>query len=521
MFTRSFAFAAVVALSVTAGAPVIQASGPGRADDAAIAHVLNRLTYGPRPGDLQKLQAMGVDNWVELQLSPSRIDNAALDARLKSLETLILDSQTIQREYAAPAMAERRERKRANPDADAQDPNMRRAPASEAQRKGREVIADIEQAKLLRAVYSERQLEEVLVDFWFNHFNVFAGKGATRNYLTEYERDAIRPYVLGNFRDLLGATAKSPAMLFYLDNWLSSVERLAEDRRPVGAPQQRANGVNENYARELLELHTLGVDGGYTQKDVTELARMLTGWTYDQRTLRLSNQTFVFDRARHDKGIKHWMGMEVKDNGLGEGEMALDVLAMHPSTAHHISYKLAQYFVQDVPPPALVDRMARMYLASKGDIRSVLTTLFSSQQFMAPEVVGAKFKTPYQFVVSASRASGAPVTNIQPLLGTMTQLGMPLYGCQTPDGWKNTQDAWLNPDALTRRITYATALAAGKLPLAKKPAMTEPAAPELNAIQLQATLGGAISNRTLTTVSGTAEPLRAAMLLGSPDFMQH
>jgi uncharacterized protein (DUF1800 family) len=276
----------------------------------------------------------------------------------------------------------------------------------------------------------------------------------------------------------------------------------------------KAHGLNENYARELMELHTLGVDGGYTQKDVTELARMLTGWTYDQRALVRYNQTFRFDAERHDRGVKTWLGRQVADQGEREGEMALDVLAMHPATAHHISYQLAQYFVQDQPPPALVDQMARTWLASQGDIRAVLRTLFASPQFMAPEALGAKFKTPYQFVISAVRASAAPVSNIAPLLGTMAQLGMPLYGCQTPDGYKNTQDAWLNPDALARRIAFATALAGGKLPIAT-------AAPPLDATQLRLALAGAISDRTLTTVAASAEPLRAAMLLGSPDFMQH
>jgi len=254
MFTRFLAIASVL----------LVASAPPT-DDAAIVHVLNRIGYGPRQGDVERVRAMGIQKYIEQQLSPERIDDHALQPRLQRLGTLTLDSETIQRDYEAPAMMERRERKRQNPDAtaDPQDPAMRRGPPSEAQRKAREVITDLEEAKLLRAVYSDRQLEEVLVDFWFNHFNVFAGKGATRNYITEYEREAIRPYVLGNFRDMLGATAKHPAMLFYLDNWLSS----------------SVKGVNENYARELLELHTLGVDGGYTQKDVQEVARCFTGWS--------------------------------------------------------------------------------------------------------------------------------------------------------------------------------------------------------------------------------------------------
>ena len=397
------------------------------------------------------------------------------------------------------------------------------------------------EARLLRAVESPRQLEEVMVDFWFNHFNVFAGKGIDRALVASYERDAIRPYALGSFRTLLGATAKHPAMLFYLDNVVSST--------PRPNAKGRAQGLNENYARELMELHTLGVDAGYTQRDVTELARMLTGWTFDQRRLVRMGETFRFDAGRHDKGAKTWLGHEIQPSGQDEGEYALDVLAMHPATARHISFQLAQYFVSDTPPPALVERMSQTWLASQGDIRAVLKILFSSSEFMDSEAAGAKFKTPYQFVVSAARASSAPLVNVAPLVNTMNQLGMPLYGCQTPDGYKNTQEAWLNPDALTRRIAFATALAQGRLPLATRPLLAPPppappmqnlagsdaspamfapppptpAAPPvpLDAASLRATLAGSLSPRTADTIARSPDNLRAAMLLGSPDFMQH
>jgi len=269
----------------------------------------------------------------------------------------------------------------------------------------------------------------------------------------------------------------------------------------------KASGLNENYARELMELHTLGVDGGYTQKDVTELARMLTGWTYDNRDLVRSNITFKFDAQRHDHGDKVWLGQAVADRGQAEGEHALDVLAMHPATAHHISYQLAQYFVRDDPPPALVERMARAWLENKGDIGTVLHVLFASAEFAAPGNAGAKFKTPYQFAISAIRASTVPVTKIEPVMAALNRLGMPLYGCQTPDGYKNTEDAWLNPDALSRRISYAKSLAG--------------TAPALDAAQLETTLGDAISARTRATVAAGPGELRTTMLLGSPDFMQH
>jgi uncharacterized protein (DUF1800 family) len=471
---------------------------------------------------------MGVQRYIDGQLNPETLAYpAALSERLTSLDSV--------NRKAGEALVQFAELHKQVRDEDEGAKQRRRLALAT-------IALEAAEARLVRAIDSPRQLEEVMVDFWFNHFNVFSGKGIDRALVASYERDAIRPYAMGSFRDLLGATAKHPAMLFYLDNYLSTAADYTPGRLRAAlapnAPKAKARGLNENFARELMELHTLGVDGGYAQKDVTELARMLTGWTYEQRALVRNNQTFSFDPQRHDKGVKTWLGREVPEQGQREGEMALDVLAMHPSTAHHLSYKLAQYFVQDKPPPALVDRMARSYLDSKGDIRSVLRTLFASAEFMAPEAVGAKFKTPYQFVISAARASATPVVNVVPLVATMNQLGMPLYGCQTPDGYKNTQDAWLNPDALTRRIAFATALAAGKLPLANRPALVPTPArmnksmdramdgapvagmPALDALRLQSTLGGAISSRTLGTVAASAEPLRAAMLLGSPDFMQ-
>ncbi|MES2325167.1 MAG: DUF1800 domain-containing protein [Pseudomonadota bacterium] len=462
-------------------------------------HVLNRLANGPKPGDIDRVVKMGVQRYIDTQLNPqSLLYPPALTERLAAL-----DSPNRSAGEVAGKFIEARK-------------DVREQEEGATQRR-REVLGaitrDTADARLLRAIDSPRQLEEVMVDFWFNHFNVHSSKGIDRALIASYERDAIRPYVFASFRDMLGATAKHPAMLYYLDNQASTAPGFVpgKKRMQADAAPFQPKGLNENYARELMELHTIGVDGGYTQKDVTELARMLTGWTYNPRALVLRNQTFVFADERHDHGVKQWLGRTVPDQGQAEGEMALDVLAQHPATARHLGFKLAQYFVQDQPPPALVDRLARSYLDSKGDIRTVLRTLFASAEFMAPEAIGAKFKTPYQYVVSAMRASGVPVSNTGPLLNTMSQLGMPLYGCQTPDGYKNTKAAWLNPDALTRRITFATALGSGKLPLAS---------PAIDAGQLQATLGGSISGRTLTMVAANPEPLRAAMLLGSPDFMQ-
>jgi uncharacterized protein (DUF1800 family) len=491
--------------------PLLPQAAPLAPDQQAV-HVLNRLAFGPRPGDVERVERIGVQRWIDEQLQPEAIAMPApLLARLDSLETV--------RRGAGASLAEYLELRKQVRDEDEGARERRR-------RLDARVAREAAEARLLRAVDSPRQLEEVMVDFWYNHFNVYAGKGIDRALVTSYENEAIRPYALGSFRALLGATARHPAMLYYLDNVASS------------APDAKGKrGLNENYARELMELHTLGVDGGYTQRDVTELARMLTGWTFDQRRLAGGGEGFRFDAKRHDKGTKTWLGQEIAPDGQREGERALDLLAVHPTTARHISRQLAQYFVSDDPPAALVERMTATWRASGGDIRSVLRTLFASDEFMSEAAAGAKFKTPYQFVVSAVRASAAPLRNVGPLVNSINGLGMPLYGCQTPDGYKNTQEAWLNPDALTRRIGFAAALAGGRLPLAAPPpeatmaptaAMAAPVAttpapktPALDAATLQATLAGSVSRRTRDMIGEAPPPLRAAMLLGSPDFMQH
>ena len=466
MFSRSFAFVAVVLLSAAGDAPAIhplsaeamaEVESAARTDDAAIAHVLGRLTYGPRPGDLDRVRSVGIQKWIDSQLSPSRIDNAALNARLERLQTLELDSQTIQRDYSGPAMVERRQRKLDNPEAEPQDPAMRRGPASDAQRKDRQVIAEIGEAKLLRAVYSERQLEEVLVDFWFNHFNVFAGKGATRNYVSEYEREAIRPFVLGTFRDMLGATAKSPAMLFYLDNWLNSVPNQQAEASPRAsdAKPRRVSGFNENYARELMELHTLGVDGGYTQQDIVNVARAFTGWTMQPR----QGSGFMFAAARHDRGEKLVLGRTIKaGGGVEDGEQVLDIVAAHPATARHIAAKLAIRFVSDTPSPQLIDRIAARFTATGGNLREVVRTILTSPEFMSPDVYRAKVKTPLEFVASALRATGAEVRTALPLARTLRDMGMPLYFCQPPTGYGEASSTWVSAGALVSRMNFAVEL---------------------------------------------------------------
>jgi uncharacterized protein (DUF1800 family) len=572
-------------------------------------HALNRLTFGQRPGDVERVMAIGVDKWIEQQLHPEKINDSALEARLALFRTLKMDTRAMLENFPPPQMIkavadgkvempkdpdtraiyqaqleryrEQQERKQEKGDAASGNPVQltdeqkaarheqrrvaeqrldslmemtpeqrfrellrmddadRRAlaalPPAERQRMAsgmtpqqREtllalispqavIVSELQQAKLLRATYSERQLEEVMTDFWFNHFNVFLGKGADRYMITSYERDVIRPHALGKFKDLLVATAKSPAMLFYLDNWQSvgpesqfasgrpqvsarkarartwGTGRPARTwgraggiwgpfgsrigmgtRIPVGQPPQRSrnpqpgrqqqrkrSGLNENYARELMELHTLGVDGGYTQQDVTQVARVFTGWTLAEPR---KGGEFTFNERMHEPGSKTVLGKQIKEHGEDEGMQVLDMLAHHPSTAHFISTKLAERFVSDTPPRALVDRMAERFLSSDGDIREVLRTMFRSPEFWSPDSYRKKVKTPLEFVASAVRASGAETDEPMPLVQTLNRMGMPLYGAQPPTGYSMKAETWVNSAALLDRMNFAVALAAGKMP---------------------------------------------------------
>jgi uncharacterized protein (DUF1800 family) len=495
-------------------------------------HLLDRLGYGPRPGDLDQVMTMGSEAYIEQQLAPERIAvPAPLQQRLDALPTTRLGVAELFRRYGPPMRR------------DAGTDEMAR---KQVQQEANHVTEEAMEARLLRAVYSPAQLQEVMTDFWFNHFNVFRGKGLPdRIWLAAYERDAIRPYAMGRFRDLLGATAKHPAMLFYLDNWQSR----APSKDLFGGAK---GGLNENYAREVMELHTLGVDGGYSQKDVTELARILTGWTYLPRDWANYGDTpFAFEPKRHDQGGKLFLGEPFDNTGQEEGERALDLLAESPQTARHIAYQLAQYFVADDPPPKLVERLARRYRQTDGNIREVLRSLFHSPEFWDAANFDNKFKTPYQYVVSATRASGIDVLNFRPLMGSLDQLGMPLYGCQTPDGYKNTQSAWLNPDAMVYRLNFATALGAGKLPLLKPEQLLPPPGggnaavgggdsmarlmpagapqadtpadrpPPADPMVLQAVLGNPFSLQTSEALAAAPPALRASLMLGSPEFMRH
>jgi uncharacterized protein (DUF1800 family) len=608
---------------------------------------LNRLTFGPRPGDIQQVTAMGVDRWIDLQLHPEKIPDAAVEARLAPFRTLRMSSKEIVEEFpdnqmikqvmegkkslpSDPAkravfqvqiarLQEKQQQKKgdlkeddrkgsdrkgnlneeaAAPDGAAGGPaandtaktaeelaaaaaasadaststpaegnsmsadapanemamappaNPKASPADDAQARRREdrlyadlkiqglmdlspderykkvmamttaeqvvfadslrggkgqefldgmepkqketlmamnnpqaaVLSELVQAKLLRAVYSDRQLEQVMTDFWFNHFNVFVGKGPERVLLTNYEQNVIRPHALGKFEDLLVATAKSPAMLFYLDNWMSvgpnSVQAQgmpARANRPYGPygrprrfPQQqnqnaqrrKNNGLNENYGRELLELHTLSVNGGYSQRDVTEVAKVFTGWTIEKP---FEGMGFKYEQRMHEPGPKFVLGHRIKPKGEDEGKEVLHLLATSPQTAHFISLKLAQRFVADDPPPALVDRMAKTFEKSKGDIREVLVSLFHSPEFWADSTYRAKMKTPLEFVASAVRATGADVDDAFPLARQVANMGMPLYSAQPPTGYSMKADTWVSSSALLNRMNFALGMTSGKI----------------------------------------------------------
>jgi uncharacterized protein (DUF1800 family) len=642
-------------------------------------HALDRLTFGPRPGDVQAVTAMGVDKWVDLQLHPEKINDIAMQARLAEYRTLTMSSSEMLFEFPPNPVAkavmdgktpmprspyhhavyvaaidrmnqQQQEKQNAaalttsaqttstaaagmqnpQPAMETTDLTQRRQdrhdahtavdeltllpPATRMQHilalpvaqqrdltKGlgfdkrqalfvgltseqRETVLalnnpvgvinnEVQSAKLLRAVYSDRQLEEVLTDFWFNHFNVFIGKGADHYLVTAYERDVIRPHVLGKFKDLLLATAQSPAMLFYLDNWQSEgpnsdaalgIPARGPSPRPAGplgrggnAPpqrppqaqpnaqnnqQKRRNGLNENYARELMELHTLGVNGGYTQQDVTQVARVFTGWTIDQPG---QGGGFIYRPRVHEPGEKVVLGHKIKDSGENEGREVLEILAQHPSTARFISTELAQRFVSDNPPKSLIDAMSKTFQKTDGDLRAVLETMFHSPEFWAPEAYRARVKTPFEFVVSALRATQADIGDPQPLLGTLNKMGMQLYGAQPPTGYSTKADVWVNSAALLDRMNFGLALAANRLQgtsfdLARllNGAAVSDADPYQVQLELeQALVPGEISKQTHETIESQivdpqataqfkdpAHPANvnviAGLLLGSPEFQR-
>ncbi len=485
---------------------MLQATRAESASDWQIIHVLNRLAFGPTLEDFRHVKSIGVDRYIAEQLDPDAIPKSfELQWRLAALDTLRFNAVQLRQLYEPP-----REIRGFKPSPELVKMQRERA---------RIIVRQAAEARILRAVLSPRQLQEVMVDFWFNHFNVFAGKDLDDLWIGDYEQRAIRPFALGRFRDLLFAVTKHPAMLVYLDNTLSTAPGTS------GARGNRA-GLNENFAREVMELHTLGAEGGYTQEDVITLARILTGWSINRPDAReFPEDAAVFEGIRHDFSAKVFLGHPLRARGKAEGEEALDILATSPATARHIAFELAQYFVADEPPPALVERLAARFLATDGYIREVLKALFASPEFWGS--YGRKYKTPYHFVLSLARAGGVPLNNTRPLLGAMSQLGMPLFGCLTPDGYKNTEEAWLSPDATTRRIGLATEFARGNLAVTSLPIELLPgpfsdrSQPHpVDAARLEEIFGSTMTGATREVVAEAPPRLRAALILGSPDFMR-
>jgi len=547
-------------------------------EEQKIVHVLNRAGFGPRPGDVERVRRMGLRNYLELQLHPSKIEDSAAESKLSGLKTLTLSSSELIEQYPP-----RIQRKGANVAKTLGEEQKERGDVPEEMERSKtmalngpvRIIGELAQAKLLRAVYSERQLHEVMVDFWSNHFNVFAAKGANRWLITAYDRDVIRPHAMGKFKDLLQATAKSPAMLFYLDNWMSAdpnaslfsrlrelrsnrnrfqlQRRLGVSRAPENTDSKMDNdseaprrtnrklGLNENYARELMELHTLGVDGGYTQQDIIEVARCFTGWTISRPR---QDGEFKFAGMLHDDGAKTVLGHKIEaGGGIRDGERVLEILARHPSTAKFIALKLARRFVSDDPPATLVGRVADVFKKADGDIVAMLRAIFDSPEFTSHSVYRAKVKTPFELVVSSIRALSAETQGGVPLLKAVAQMGEPLYLCQPPTGYSDVAEAWVSTGALVNRLNFGLALAGNRLAgtrvnleslVAAGTQTSEEWVQNLSAVILQ----GALSTKTLETLrkqmqapatdesddqdsTGSIGPAKiAGLLLGSPEFQR-
>ena len=543
--------------------PAMLAAPPkthGLNEQQRILHVLNRLGFGARPGDVERVKAMGLENYINQQLNPEKISDTVAENKLKDLSTLNMSTSELYAKFPQPGQLLRQLQARGMlPEGIQMPDNQQNPPAgnprdNEKYRKVIEdyyrenglqrpqrIIAELQASRILRAVYSERQLQEVMVDFWTNHFNVFAGKGADRWLLPSYDRDTIRPYAMSKFSTLLQATAQSPAMLFYLDNF-QSVSPNTTQRLRV-APQQQRRGINENYARELMELHTLGVDGGYTQKDVQEVARCFTGWTIFQprgggaalnammgEAGRQNAGTFFFQARAHDDGEKIVLGQKIPaGGGIKDGLMVLDILAHHPSTAKFIATKLVRHFVSDNPPPALVDRVAKAFTKSDGDIRETLKAIFFSNEFNSPEAYRAKIKRPFELVVSAIRALGADTNGGPGTHQWIARMGEPLYGFQTPNGYSDKAESWVNTGGLLERMNFGLALASNRVQ-GTRVDLSKLTAGEMSQAKvmdesLKTILAGEISAATRETLLkqlDQADPATkvVGLILGTPEFQR-
>ncbi len=508
-------------------------------------HVLNRLGFGPRPGDVERVLAMGPANWVAAQLHPERISDAAVEAKLARLETLTLSNAELIARFEVPfreakkkLKAERAAMEKEGDEGAADDARGSLRKLIPPESRPRRILDELTSARILRGAESQRQLNEVLVDFWMNHFNVYANKGAGRVAITSFERDTIRPRIWGKFEDLLLATAASPAMLAYLDNARSVADeahRPARMSRP-GADAKAPRGLNENYARELMELHTLGVDGGYSQTDVTELARILTGWSValprggvEKAAFRRPAEetaqpgAFVFRPRLHDADTKTLLATTFPaGGGMEEGERAIRLLARHPSTARHIAFRLCQRLVADEPAPALVERVAARFSSTGGNLRETVRAVVESPEFFDPKYYRAKVKSPFEYAVSAVRAGGGS-TDGRAIAKQIADMGQPLYLCQPPTGYADTADAWVNSGALLARLNFAIALAEGRIPGTSAGPVVASHAP---AQELARALAGSdLSAETLEAIRARAgdageEALAAGLVLGSPEFQR-
>lgn len=470
--------------------------------------MLSRLTFGARPGDVARVRQMGVDAFIAQQLRPERLPDQRLEAWLRQFETLDLSYRELQEAYPRPNEAlQALGAANRNSLSPADSAEFRRTVQGL-----RRVSTEVQSARIGRALLTERQLEEVMTDFWLNHFSVFGGKNALMRYaIPEYER-AIRARALGRFRDLLGTVARSPAMLYYLDNWQSAADSGRPRLESPRFAQARNRGLNENFGRELLELHTLGVDGGYTQQDVIQVARALTGWTFlpqrpnaqqlqrmategapggrpgarpgirpgaagrgraaqDPRIARAIAQrlpapgVFYFNPQVHDAGEKVVLGQRLRGGrGIEDGEEVLDLVARHPATARHLATKLVRRFVSDDPPEALVARAAEVFTRTDGDLREVVRTIVTSPEFFSRDAFRAKVKTPFEVVVSALRALDAAPDATPRTAQVVNQLGQPIYGRQTPDGWPDVAAEWMGTGAILNRINFGQAIGARRLP---------------------------------------------------------
>ena len=521
----------------------------GRSDPSALTerqkalHALNRLAFGPRPGEVERVMAMGVEKWIELQLRPEKIADAAVERQLASLQTLAMSSDQMFETFERPILEARQRMRREGEESEAGEPAEMAARMRDQippERRPRRVVAELNVAKIVRAVESERQLNEVMADFWMNHFNVAANKGQTRVLVTSYERDVIRPHMWGNFEELLMATAKAPAMLFYLDNARSVA---TEENRPSTRPQayarrrsnsrpvqqqQRNGGLNENYARELLELHTLGVDGGYTQKDVTEVARLFTGWSIRSPRKR-GRLDFIFRAGLHDSKPKSALGQQFPaGGGIDEGERMIRFLAQHPSTARNIATKLCQRLVSDDPPSALVERVAKRFLDTKGNLRETVRAVITSPEFFDPQYYRVKVKTPFEYAVSAIRAVDGK-TDGRMIARELQQMGQPLYLCQPPTGYSDAAADWVSSGALLARMNFGIALAGGRLPgtrgAVERHLDGDPAVERMAMLLI----GGDLSAETRETINQRMEEqldertrvaLTTGLILGSPEFQR-